>query len=157
MRLSEIVGSDYVEWSWEVTCCHFILSSHSADDGMWAMTVRCDSVWDSFYFNWSSGRLYPDDTCWLSGCIVERMHYEGCPDVCVLPTTFALPWIGEVETSFAFPWGGPNRRTIIMRILRGIRMMMVRLITRATCHCEVRATCFPEGGVPTFSPSTPNL
>ena len=37
-----------------------------------------------------------------------------------------------------------------MRILRGIRMMMVRLITRATCHCEVRATCFPEGGVPTM-------
>ena len=36
-----------------------------------------------------------------------------------------------------------------MRILRGIRMMMVRLITRATCHCEMRATCFPEGGVPT--------
>ena len=36
-----------------------------------------------------------------------------------------------------------------MRILKGIRMMMVRLITRAACHCEVRATCFPEGGVPT--------
>ena len=28
-------------------------------------------------------------------------------------------------------------------------MMMVRLITRATCHREMRATCFPEGGVPT--------
>ena len=36
-----------------------------------------------------------------------------------------------------------------MRILRGIRMMLVRMITRATCHCELRATCFPEGGVPT--------
>ena len=36
-----------------------------------------------------------------------------------------------------------------MRILRGIRMMMVRLTTRAMCHCEMRATCFPEGGVPT--------
>ena len=80
---------------------------------------------------------------------MERMHYEGCPDVCALAATFALPWIGEVETSFAFPLGGPDRRTIIMRILRGIRMMMVRLITRVTCHCEVRATCFPEGGVPT--------
>ncbi|RVW26662.1 hypothetical protein CK203_096496 [Vitis vinifera] len=32
--------------------------------------------------------------------------------------------------------GGPDGRTIIMCILRGIRMMMVRLITRATCHCE---------------------
>ena len=41
-----------------------------------------------------------------------------------------------------------------MRILRGIRMMMVRLITRATCHCEMRAMCFPEGGVPTVSPPT---
>ena len=78
------------------------------------------------------------------------MHHEGCPDVCVLPATFALLWIGEVETSFAFPWGGPDGRTIVMCILRGIRMMMVRLITRATCHCEVRATCFPEGGVPTM-------
>ena len=29
-------------------------------------------------------------------------------------------------------------------------MMMVRLMTRATCHCEMRATCFPEGGVPTM-------
>ena len=36
-----------------------------------------------------------------------------------------------------------------MRILRGIRMMLVQMITRATCHCEMRATCFPEGGVPT--------
>ena len=39
-----------------------------------------------------------------------------------------------------------------MHILRGIRMMMVRLITRATCHCEMRATCFSEGGVPTLPP-----
>ena len=36
-----------------------------------------------------------------------------------------------------------------MHLLGGIRMMMVRMITRATRHCEVRATCFPEGGVPT--------
>ncbi|RVW16901.1 hypothetical protein CK203_088634 [Vitis vinifera] len=36
-----------------------------------------------------------------------------------------------------------------MHILRGIRMMMVRLITRATRHYELRATCFPRGGVPT--------
>ena len=39
-----------------------------------------------------------------------------------------------------------------MHILRGIRMTMVRLITRATCHCEMRATCFSEGGVPTLPP-----
>ena len=37
-----------------------------------------------------------------------------------------------------------------MYIFRRIRITMVRLITRATCHCEVRATCFPEGGVPTL-------
>ena len=36
-----------------------------------------------------------------------------------------------------------------MHIFRGIRMVMVRMMMRATCHCEVRATCFPEGGVPT--------
>nr|CAN81603.1 hypothetical protein VITISV_031789 [Vitis vinifera] len=36
-----------------------------------------------------------------------------------------------------------------MHILKGIRMMMVRLITRATRHYELRATCFPRGGVPT--------
>ena len=29
--------------------------------------------------------------------------------------------------------------------------MMVRLITRATRHHELRATCFPRGGVPTDS------
>ena len=39
-----------------------------------------------------------------------------------------------------------------MHILRGIRMMMVRLITRATRHYELRATCFPRGGVPTLPP-----
>ena len=38
-----------------------------------------------------------------------------------------------------------------MHILRGIRMMMVRLITRATRHYELRATCFPRGGVPTVT------
>ena len=43
-----------------------------------------------------------------------------------------------------------------MHILRGIRMvvvrmMMVRLVTRATCHCEMCATCFPEGGVLTMT------
>ena len=42
-----------------------------------------------------------------------------------------------------------------MHILRGIRivvvrMMMVQLVTRATCHCEMCVTCFPEGGVPTL-------
>ena len=39
---------------------------------------------------------YPDG-------IVERMHYEGCPDVYALPASFALPWIGEAERSFVFP------------------------------------------------------
>ena len=36
-----------------------------------------------------------------------------------------------------------------MHIFRGIRMVVVRMMMRATCHCEVRATCFQEGGVPT--------
>ena len=36
-----------------------------------------------------------------------------------------------------------------MHILRGIRMVVARMMMRATCRCEVRATCFPEGGVPT--------
>ena len=34
---------------------------------------------------------------------MERMYYEGCPDVYDLSASFALPWIGEAETSFAFP------------------------------------------------------
>ena len=43
-----------------------------------------------------------------------------------------------------------------MHIFRRIRMMMVRimmvrLIARATRHHELRATCFPRGGVPTMS------
>ena len=37
-----------------------------------------------------------------------------------------------------------------MHIFRGIRMEVVRMMMRATCHCEVRATWFPEGGVPTL-------
>ena len=31
-----------------------------------------------------------------------------------------------------------------------VRIMMVRLIARATRHHELRATCFPRGGVPTY-------
>ena len=38
-----------------------------------------------------------------------------------------------------------------MHIFGGIRMMMVRLIIRATRHHEPRATCFLRGGVPTSS------
>ena len=43
-----------------------------------------------------------------------------------------------------------------MHILRGIRMvvvrmMMVRLVPRVTCQCEMCVTCFPEGGVLTGS------
>ena len=37
-----------------------------------------------------------------------------------------------------------------MYIFRRIRMVVVRMMMRATCHCEVRAMCFPEGGVPTM-------
>ena len=37
-----------------------------------------------------------------------------------------------------------------MHIFRGIQMMMVWLIIRATRHHELRATCFPRGGVPTM-------
>ena len=37
----------------------------------------------------------------------------------------------------------------LMHIFRGIRMVVVRMMMRAMCHCEVHATCFPEGGVPT--------
>ena len=36
-----------------------------------------------------------------------------------------------------------------MHIFRGIRVVVVRMMMRATCHCEVRVTCFLEGGVPT--------
>ena len=43
--------------------------------------------------------------------LVERRRYEDCPDVYVLPASFALPWIREVETSLAFPGGGPDRMT----------------------------------------------
>ena len=40
----DIVGSEHVEWSWEVTSCHFDPSFHSADDGTWAMADCRDSV-----------------------------------------------------------------------------------------------------------------
>ena len=44
MRLSEIVVGDHVKWSWEVTCCHFILSLHSTSGrrGPWqAVVITC--------------------------------------------------------------------------------------------------------------------
>ncbi|RVW51651.1 hypothetical protein CK203_066707 [Vitis vinifera] len=44
MLLSKIVGSDHVEWPWEVTCCHLNPSFHSAGDGTWAMAGCRDSV-----------------------------------------------------------------------------------------------------------------
>ena len=37
-----------------------------------------------------------------------------------------------------------------MYIFREIRVMTIRLIMRAMCYCEMRATCFSKGGVPTF-------
>ena len=39
-----------------------------------------------------------------------------------------------------------------MHIFRGIRMVVVRMMMRATCHREMCVTCFPEGGVPTLPP-----
>ena len=42
--LTEIVAGDHVKWSWEVTCCHFILSLHSPGGGTWALTGCCDNV-----------------------------------------------------------------------------------------------------------------
>ena len=39
-----------------------------------------------------------------------------------------------------------------MCVLKEIWMMAILLIMRATCHCEMRATCLLEGGVPTMPP-----
>ena len=39
-----------------------------------------------------------------------------------------------------------------MHIFRGIRMVVVWMMVRATRHHDMCATCFPEGGVPTLPP-----
>ena len=51
------------------------------------------------------------------------------------PDVYAL-WV-----SFGLPWGSPDRRSASMCTFREIRMRAIRMITRATCHCEIRATC----------------
>ena len=72
-RLTEIVIGDRVKWSWEVTCCHFILSLHSAGGGTWAMTGCCDNVWDLL-----TSVNDPDHYI--------RMDYVGHPDVSWKPS-----------------------------------------------------------------------
>ena len=111
-------------WSWEVTCCHFILSLHSAGSGTWAMTGCCDNVWDLLTSVNDPGNYI-------------RMDYVGHPDVSWKPfgcfMLINVVWLSSRQA-------GHERRATC------IRMGVIRMVMRATCHYEVCDTCSQEEG-----------
>ena len=122
-RLTEIVIGDRVKWSWEVTCCHFILSLHSAGGGTWAMTGCCDNVWDLL-----TSVNDPDHYI--------RMDYVGHPDAswkpsgCFMLISVVWPSLRQARyegASYVSGWDDPDGM-------------------RATCHYEVCGTCSKEEG-----------
>ena len=126
MRLSEIVGSDHVEWSKEVTCCHFILSSHPAGGGTWAMIGCCGNVWDLL-----TSINDPDH------CI--RMTYVDHPDVLCKSSGW---YVYKCRLIFL----EVVRKSVPCVLYRKIRMRVTRMTMRAICHCKMRATCSRREG-----------
>ena len=124
MRLSGIVAGDHVKWSWEVTCCHFILSLHSAGGGRgpWkTVVITCktcllQSMIRTIIFGWLM--------------LVIRM-YLWKPSECSMLTSVVWTFL---------------RRFRYERRVTCIRMRVIRMVMRATCHYEVRDTCSQEEG-----------
>ena len=114
---------DRVKWSWEVTCCYFILSLHSAGGGMWVMTGCCDNVWDLL-----TSVNDPDHYI--------RMDYVGHPDIswkpsgCFMLISVIWPSLRQAGYEGASCVSGWDD-------LDGMR---------ATCHYEVCGTCSQEEG-----------
>ena len=118
---------DRVKWSWEVTCCHFILylhfilSLHSTGGVTRAMTGCCDNVWDLL-------TLVNDPDHYI------QMDYVGHPDVswkpfeCFMFISVVWPLLrqaGYEGASCVSGWGDPD-------------------CLRATCQYEVCCTCSQE-------------
>ena len=123
-RLTEIVVCDRVKWSWEVTCCHFILSLHSAGGGRgpWqAVVISCktcslQSMTRTIIFGWLM--------------LVIRM-YLWKPSGCFM--LISVVWTSLRQSGYE------GRVTCI-------RMGVIRMVMRATCHHEMRDMCSQEEG-----------
>ena len=117
-----------------MTCCHFILSSHPAGGGTWAMTGCCGNVWDLL-----TSVNDPDH------CI--RMAYVDHPDVLCKPSGWyvykcRLIFLEVVRKSVPCVL----YRKIRMRVTRMTMCVMCHCKMRATCHCKMRATCSRRKG-----------
>ena len=110
----------------EVTCCHFILSLHSAGGGTWVMTGYCDNVWDLL--------TSVNDP---NHCI--RMTYVDHPDVLCNPSRC---YVYKCRLIFLeVVW-----KSVPCVLYRKIRMRVTRMTMRAMCHCKMRATCSRREG-----------
>ena len=109
-----------------MTCCHFILSSHPAGGGTWAMTGYCGNVWDLL-----TSVNDPDH------CI--RMAYVDHPDILCKP----LRWyVYKCRLIFL----EVVRKSVPCVLYRKIRMRVTRMTMRAMCHYKMRATCSRREG-----------
>ena len=123
-QLTEIVVGDRVKWSWEVTCCHFILSFHSAGGGTWTMTCCCDNICLLQSMTWTI--IFG----WLM--LVIRMYLLWKPSGCFMLISVVWPSLRQF---------GYERRVTC------IQMGVIRMVIRASCHHEVRVL---RSGVPTW-------
>ena len=121
-QLLEIVGSDLP----------LFLSFHSAGGGTWVMTgCRNDVVRLAYFSQWSE-QTYPDRICRSSGC-----------DMAVIRM-----WC--LRVSCASPWGSPDRGSAPRISLGEIRMELIRIEMRVTCHHRNTCHVSSRGGVPTL-------
>ena len=132
-RLTEIVVGDRVKWLWEVTCCHFILSLHSAGGGSWAMTGCCDNVWDLL-----TSVNDPDHYI--------RMDYVGHPDVswkssgCFMLISVVWPSLRQVGyegASCVSGWGDPDGVIRMVCVLRVTMRCVARVLRRRGPYSDV--------------------
>ena len=104
-----------------MTCCHFILSSHPAGGGTWAMTGYCSNVWDLLT------SVNNSDHC-------IRMAYVDHPDVLCEPFGW---YVYKCRLIFL----EVVRKSVPCVLYRKIRMRVTRMTISVMCHCKMRATC----------------
>ena len=119
---------DRGRWLWEVICCHFILSFHSAGSGTWAMADCCDNVQD------------------LLTSVNDLGNVSGWPvlsrsDAFVEVVRMSCLWV-----SCASPWGSSDRRSAPHVLLGKFGWGWPRMRMCATCHQEMCATCYQGEG-----------
>ena len=125
-RLTGIVVGDAAVKDRGKTCCHFILSSHPAGGGTWAMTGCCGNVWDLL-----TSVNDPDH------CI--RMTYANHPDVLCKSSGWYVYKCCLIFLEVV-------RKSVPCVLYRKIRMRVTRMTMRVMCHCKMRATCSRREG-----------